>query len=203
MKKKVQAFIIKEENNMIRDYGFKLKYRQPTAYEIIDGLYDWLLKTAEDTRNQLKGDCYDDFSEYYNKIIQDLSQKGQAIKDNKILSEFNSDSTSRLNYIVQTTKEEYYTIIDLPDEEKDFVYFNSLLGWYGAIPSETDMFIESLHSKQGGEDWVHLVSSMNLHEQVVGRVVFKNDIYTPIAFDDGLANNIPNSDNCQKIAMVS
>ncbi|MFL0163981.1 hypothetical protein [Candidatus Clostridium helianthi] len=203
MKKKVQAFIIKEENNMIREYGFKLKYRQQTAYEIIDGLYEWLLKTAKDTYNQLKGDCYDDFGEYYGEVIKDLSQKGQAIKTNKMLGNLNIDSTNRLKYIVQTTKEEYYTIIDLPDEEKDFVYFNSLLGWYEAIPSETDMFIESLHNKQGEEEWVHLVSSTNLHEQVISRVVFKNDIYTPIVFDDGSANNIPNCNDCQKIAMVS
>lgn len=137
---------------MIREYGFKLKYKQQTAYEIIDGLYDWLLKTAKDTYNQLKGDCYDDFCKYYDEVIKDLSQKGQAIKTNKVLGNLNIDSTNTLNYIVETTKDEYHTIIDLPDEEKNFLYFNSLLGWYESIPSETDMFIESLHNKQGEED---------------------------------------------------
>lgn len=133
---------------MNKKYEFKLEYKQETAYKIIDDLYEWLLKTAKNIYNQLKDKCYDDFNEYYNEIIKDLLQKKQILKTNKILNSFNIDSINRLNIIVQITKKEYNTITDLPNENKDCIYFNSLLGWYESIIYETDLFIESLYNKQ-------------------------------------------------------
>lgn len=203
MDKREQAFILKEGNNMLTRYDFKLKYKQKTAYEVVNDLYKWLIETAKDTFNQLNGDNYEDFHEYYAQVINDLYKKDQSVADNKMLREFNVDSINRLTDIVKITKDEYRTIIDLPDEEKDFVYFNSLLGWYGAIPSETDMFIESLYTNQDEEEWLYNINSSNLYKSVIGQVVLQDniDISNRILID--LKGDIyKNNNDYKRIAMV-
>lgn len=115
-------------------------------YEFVDNFYDWLLENASKDFNRLKIYNCIDFCKEYKQLIEDLKNKRQTIKNNGAINCINIDSFERLKIIVEATKEEYKVISD--SDKKDMIYFNNLLGWYESIPKETDMFINSLISKQ-------------------------------------------------------
>lgn len=119
---------------------------QKTAYEIIDVFYNWLIVMVKKDCNELKFNSCQDFLDEYQKIVDSLVKKREFLRNDIRYKQFNADSIRRLKIIIGATAEEYEAISN--SNEKDMVYFNSLLGWYEAIPSETDMFIDSLLNKQ-------------------------------------------------------
>lgn len=136
--------ITKEKNGMIlldRNNADDMKVN----IEFINDLYNWLISTIKKDYNKLKINNYKDFCMEYKKIEIELKNRKKEIKNDTKITLLNFDSIERLKIIVQATKDEYKAMTD--SDEKDMVYFNNLLGWYKAIPSETEMFIDSLFEK--------------------------------------------------------
>lgn len=116
------------------------------VYEVMDNFYNWLLIIVEKDCNELKFNNCQDFLDEYQKIVDSLVKKREFLKNDIRYKQFNVDSIMRLKIIIEATAEEYEAISDI--DKKDMVYFNTLFGWYEAIPFETDMFIDSLLNKQ-------------------------------------------------------
>ncbi|WP_160691636.1 hypothetical protein [Clostridium sp. C2-6-12] len=125
-----------------------IKLEQQDICEFMRNFYDWLIKIARKDYDELKFKKYEDFYEYYEQVERVFIEKKQDVSDNVNLTLLNRDSTERLKVIIYITKQEYKVISDLDPEEKDFRYFNALLGWYSAIVAEIDMCIDSLLNKQ-------------------------------------------------------
>ena len=122
-----------------------MKIDMKVNIEFINDFYDWLIMSMKKDYNKLKINNYKDFFMEYKKTEIELKNRKKAIKNDTKITLLNFDSIERLKIIVQATKEEYKAMTD--SDKKDMVYFNNLLGWYEAIISETDMFINNLFGK--------------------------------------------------------
>ena len=120
--------------------------QQNIVCEIMDNFYNWLIIMAKKDFNELEFNSCQDFFDEYQNLIKSLLEKREPIKYDIRYKQFNADSIRRLKIILEATKEEYEAMSNSND--KDMVYFNNLIGWYESIPFETDMFIDSLLSKQ-------------------------------------------------------
>lgn len=117
-----------------------------TTEKLIEDFYNWLIMMIKEKYGELEINNCIYFNEEYEKLIYETIAKREDIKSNVIINLLNDDSIQRLKKILNITKEEY-SLIGC-DDKKDMVYFNQLIGWYEAIPKETNMFINSLYSKQ-------------------------------------------------------
>lgn len=183
---------------MMTNYAVSMIYNQLTSSKLIYGLYDWLLlMVRKDCKELKKNDC-EDFCAEYEQIKKDLLKKRQAIKNNAKINLLNIDSFERLKIIVETTKEEYKAMSDA--DEKDMVYFNNLLGWYEAIPSETDMFIDSLFEKQEVIDHVVMCKISGESAKTFNNVNLENEKMYMSGIDIGFS--IEDCQAYQEIAMT-
>ncbi|MZK49035.1 hypothetical protein [Clostridium beijerinckii] len=122
------------------------KLEQQNMCEFMSIFYDWLINIARKDYDELKINKYEDFYKYYKQVEQVFIKKKQERGANVNIKLLNSDSIERLKAIIDITKEEYKEISDI--EDKDIIYFNTLLGWYEGIIPEINMCIDSLLNKQ-------------------------------------------------------
>lgn len=122
------------------------KFEHQNTCELMSNFYDWLIQIVRKDYNELKFYNYEDFYEYYKQVERVFIEKKQEIRANVDITLLNSDSIERLKVIIDITKDEYKEI--RATDEKDIIYFNTLLGWYEGISPETDMCIDSLLKKQ-------------------------------------------------------
>lgn len=123
-----------------------IKLEQQNICEFMSNFYDWLIKIARKDYNELKIKKYEEFYEYYKQVERGFIEKKQKISDDINIPLLNRDSIERLKVIIDITKEEYKEIS--ATEEKDIIYFNTLIGWYEGIIPEINMCIDSLLNKQ-------------------------------------------------------
>lgn len=120
--------------------------QQNISSEFMSKFYEWLIQIVRKDYDELKINKYEDFYEYYKQVEQVFIKKKQEIGDNADIILLNSESIERLKVIIDITKEEYKEIS--ATDEKDIIYFNTLLGWYEGIIPEINMCIDSLLNKQ-------------------------------------------------------
>lgn len=123
-----------------------IKFEQQNICELMNNFYDWLIQIVRKNYDELKFNNYEDFYEYYKQVKRVFFEKKQEIKTNINITLLNIDSIERLKAIIDMTKEEYKAIS--ATDEKDIIYFNTLLGWYEGISPEIDICIDSLLKKQ-------------------------------------------------------
>ncbi|OOM05671.1 hypothetical protein [Clostridium saccharobutylicum] len=121
------------------------KLEKQDICEFMSNFYDWLIKITRKDYDELKFKKYEDFYEYYKQVEQVFIKKKQEIGANVNIIRLNIDSIERLKVIIDITKDEYKEL--RATDEKDIIYFNTLLGWYEGISSEIDMCINSLLNK--------------------------------------------------------
>lgn len=179
MDKSRETFIIKEGSNMLLNYFPNMRYIQQPTYKLVDNFYNWLIQTSNEDYHRLRDNNYEDFYGEYEQIVKSLLEKRQAIKNNHEVENLNIDSVERLKIIIEATIDEYKAIENTDD--KDIVYFNNLLGWYEAIPTETDMFIHSLFTKQDIVDYIPKSQMLDYEKKIVNNVnIRKGSIYKPV-----------------------
>lgn len=123
------------------------KLEKQDKCEFMSNFYDWLIKIVLKDYDDLKvNNHHEDFYEYYKQVEQVFIKKKQEICDNVDITLLNSDSIERLKVIIDITKDEYEEL--RATDEKDIMYFNTLLGWYEGIIPEISMCIDSLLNKQ-------------------------------------------------------
>jgi transcription termination factor NusB len=124
-----------------------VKLEQQNICEFMSNFYDWLIKIVRKDYDELKVNNYhEDFYEYYKQVERGFVEKKQEIGTNINIMCLNTDSIERLKVIIDITKEEYKEIS--ATDEKDIIYFNTLLGWYEGIIPEINICIDSLLKKQ-------------------------------------------------------
>ncbi len=120
-----------------------------TANEVYN-FYNWLIIKAKKDSNELELNGCIDLNNQYQSVIKTLEK--QVIINNDKFEKFNINSIERFKIIIDSIKQEYETIDNT--NEKDIIYFNSLLGWYEDIPLEINMFVNSLLNKQGEDSYI-------------------------------------------------
>lgn len=123
-----------------------IKLEQQNICEFMSNFYDWLINIARKDYDELKFKKYEDFYEYYKQVEQVFIKKKQEIGADVNIPLLNRGSIERLKAIIDVTKAEYEELS--ATDEKDIIYFNTLLGWYEGIIPEIDMCIDSLLNKQ-------------------------------------------------------